>query len=335
MTLRSTFLLLLAVGVLIGAAFRTTADPVAAIQGDPPPGEWLRVDLPGDKALAPVGNSQLQRIALATNGPGLVVGNARRVWRSTDGGEAWEAATMPAEIALAASIRSDGLGLLGVGNGRIMRSTGPNAGWNMVRPPTPSAPIMDFAWADPATVWAVGLGVVLRSADSGSTWTPVEELTGRYHAVRFRNAVGVMVGGGGTVLRSTDLGATWQAAATPDSALLRGVAFAGDSVVVAVGSNGTILRSTDTGATWRRIDSGSAQHLRAVAFADERTGVAVGFFGTILATGDGGVTWTPVASGTHAHLLDVAIDPTGIPVAVGYFDTILRGPSRAAASGER
>lgn len=146
----------------------------------------------------------------------------------------------------------------------------------------------------------------------------------------------VAVGDAGTILRSTDTGATWtQVGSGVTGADLNGVsATNNDDFVVAAGDSGTIVRSPDDATTWGAVASGTTANLNGVA-TDDLTSygyLVVGDAGTVLRSVDTGVTWAPVASGTTANLRGAHLDDTaGVALAVGDSGTILRSTTGGAS----
>jgi amidase len=114
-------------------------------------------------------------------------------------------------------------------------------------------------------------------------------------------------GSRGAVVRTTDSGGTWTALTVPggeklDFRML--AAFDADRAVVAnAGSPGFIFKTADGGRTWKTVykDERPGFFIDALVFWDEKRGLAFGdpidaaFLA--LATEDGGETWTPLAKG--------------------------------------
>ena len=188
--------------------------------------------------------------------------------------------------------------------------------WRYVSGTPTGATMRDLAWLDASTVVAVGdAGVVLRSADSGSTWQAVREAEAArqvgLNGVAFGSAaLGVAVGYDGLLLRTSDGGQHWfGVGAGVTSQYLKRVAFNDAQTVVAVGSNGTVLRSTDTGlavayegnlfrsinggAQWTRIPATVVSGLGDIAFASNSVAVA-SFQNGVIRSADAGVTWQTV-----------------------------------------
>jgi photosystem II stability/assembly factor-like uncharacterized protein len=125
--------------------------------------------------------------------------------------------------------------------------------------------------------------------------------------------VAVAVGAFGTLLRSTDSGQTWTPVQVDWDALLTETGYephlydvtvdANDRVLV-VGEFGLVMRSTDGGQSWSGVHTGEAS-LFALHLRPDGTGYAVGQRGTVLRTTDDGLTWTPLATPTESNLLGV------------------------------
>jgi len=115
-------------------------------------------------------------------------------------------------------------------------------------------------------------------------------------------------GSDGIVLRTIDSGETWTQASIPlNKALsLRGLhAFGTDTcVVLSVGSPGYIFKTCDSGHTWKAVYENTDPHvfLNSMTFWDKKHGIAVGdpmgggF--TVLTTSDGGDSWNRVPAET-------------------------------------
>ena len=136
-----------------------------------------------------------------------------------------------------------------------------------------------------------------------------EDLLETHFSPDGRSALAV---GLGMVLRSADGGQRWREVAIATKVQLTSVAFALDGrSALAVGQGGTVLRSADGGQRWSEVASATKVRLSSVAFApDGRGALAVGV-GTVLRSADGGQRWSEVASTTKAWLWSVAFAPDG------------------------
>ena len=193
--------------------------------------------------------------------------------------------------------------------------------WRYVSGTPTGATMRDLAWLDASTVVAVGdAGVVLRSADSGSTWQAVREAEAArqvgLNGVAFGSAaVGVAVGYDGLLLRTSDGGQHWfGVGAGVTSQFLKRVAFNDAQTVVAVGSNGTVLRSTDTGLTWATVNAGTTDFLQGITFRNG-VGLAVAYEGNLFRSINGGAQWTRIPATVVSGLGDIAFASNSVAVA--------------------
>lgn len=143
-------------------------------------------------------------------------------------------------------------------------------------------------WGRDGDDWAT----IFRSDDDGATWTGCTcGGRGPMSGIDFNGDVGMIVGGGGVIVRTADRGTTWaRAEHRLTRALLMDVAVIDSRVAVVVGSRGIVLRTADGGATWARIASGTTQPLWAAQSLGS-TVVAGGGNGTLLLSRDAGLTW--------------------------------------------
>jgi len=144
----------------------------------------------------------------------------------------------------------------------------------------------------------------------------------------------VAVGERGAIIRSADSGRTWEAALSPVTATLTGVAFAPDTPLGwAVGHDALILATGDAGRAWQTQWQGKnldASFLDVCALDAQRV-IAVGAYGLCLATVDGGKTWTPrKILDDDMHLNRITRGPTGTLYIAGEHGTLLRSRDAGA-----
>jgi photosystem II stability/assembly factor-like uncharacterized protein len=198
-----------------------------------------------------------------------------------------------------------------------------------------------FAWA--AGYW----GTILRSTDSGRTWSQPDTPTAKtLFGISFADEkTGWAVGGGGTILRSTDGGVSWavQPVAIPDETgqlrpldvNLFGVAAISPTSAWAVGDLGVVVRTRD-GATWEQVALDQATYadenvperlLNAVVFTSPTEGFIAGEFATLLRTSDGGETWigqrTIGGAPEDLYLFSLSAAAGGPAAAVGLAGSVL------------
>lgn len=200
-----------------------------------------------------------------------------------------------------------------------------------------------------------GYGTILRSTDSGVSWTRqgsgqvADTSLKGVGAVDPRTAwvVGGTDAGYATIYHTTDGGLTWDrkgsAAQVPDTMLVK-VATFGDNKIWAVGA-GTILHSGDGGVTWtNQIPAGyESVGLQGVSTPDGVnvwvTGEAWNGYATILKSSDGGSSWTRQSGGDVVllyHVLGIsAVDANtvwAIGATVGAQEWMVLGSTNGGAT---
>jgi photosystem II stability/assembly factor-like uncharacterized protein len=276
-----------------------------------------------------------RRVAFRDANSGYAVGGDR-VLVTTDGGASWAATlnTYESSSGLGDIVLSDANnGVMVGGGGRIFQITD---GVNFTEYGTRSTvqALNAVANAGASAVLAVGpSNDILRSTDSGQTWSRVPNPAGvpLYGLAMFDNTVG-LAGGQRTILRTADGGLTWSSTFTMTHAAL-GMAVAPSApVALAVGENDSVWRSADQGLTWQQVRGASffsSYVLLGVAFASNNTAVAVGQYAGfpyrhMTRSTDGGQTWSPVNAPVFEPLYAVAFANATTGVAVGRAGTIVR-----------
>ncbi len=199
-----------------------------------------------------------------------------------------------------------------------------------------------------SNAWAVGYwGTILRSSDSGRTWTQPDTPTAKtLFSVAFADdKTGWAVGAGGSILRSTDGGGTWanQPAVLPDETgqprpldvNLFGVAATSATSAWAVGDLGVVIRTRD-GQTWEKVAFDQATYadenvperlLNSIVFTTPTEGWIAGEFATLLRTSDGGETWvgqrTISGAPEDLYLFNLSAGAGGPAAAVGLAGSVL------------
>ncbi len=134
------------------------------------------------------------------------------VRRSTDGGGSWGQAAFAPGDGNFSSYR--GMALSG-SNGVVVGDLGrvvrtTNSGVSWTLTNSTGATLRDAAWPTASSVVVVGQGRILRSTNSGQTWTTVWTGSNNLYAVSFPTpSLGFASGSGNVLLRTTDGGATW------------------------------------------------------------------------------------------------------------------------------
>ena len=175
--------------------------------------------------------------------------------------------------------------------------------------------LQDIAAWDAKHAVAVGNdGVILHSADGGTSWAPAadvprSQVANKLNRVRLGdNGIAVAAGEMGALLMSRDWGKTWSRLRPEEDIAWNDAAILPNGAIVAVGEFGHIALSGDGGKSWKDIKGPVQVSLMAVSFRDKNVGVAVGLEGVALITRDAGNTWLPLDIKAHDHLFDIAWD---------------------------
>lgn len=186
-----------------------------------------------------------------------------------------------------------------------------------------------------STVYAVGLydvpwgkGLVMKSSNSGATWSVDTTIMEDLFDISFPSAnTGYISGENGYVAKTTDAGLNWTALNTGTGEDFFAISFVSDNEGWAVGTadpNAVIYHTNDGGASWVLQNSGSVEPLFSVDFIDDQNGWAVGAAGSIVSTADGGANWVAQVSGTNQDLFDIDMLDQNNGWAVGAGGTVLR-----------
>lgn len=135
-------------------------------------------------------------------------------------------------------------------------------------------------------------GTVLRTADFGESWSPLDPATFGYEAFNGVAASGLLrywlITDSGYLYDTSDFGATWLRRSLMYPMRLTGIAFHGERAGVAVGS-GKAFYTKDGGVTWNSVSV--ATEFTAVCMRDSLKVVASGTGGEVWVSEDGGATW--------------------------------------------
>src|SRR4051812_24365969 len=203
---------------------------------------------------------------------GYAVGSANTVLKTTNGGETWDAKSVPEAV--------------------------PSSELTSVRCATTTSCLI-----------ATGSGDrVLRTGNGGNgnnAFTAFSPAAQKIFAVSFSNGSNaVAVGENGTTVLSTNAdSATPSFVPVADQPLtgpitrLRAVSA---SLVLGTGAGGKLARSTDGGRHWSTVQVPTSEDLRDAWFVDQKTGFVLDDGGRVQRTLDGGNGWTEIETGTTA-----------------------------------
>jgi photosystem II stability/assembly factor-like uncharacterized protein len=264
------------------------------------------------------------------------IGSDPRVWRTTDGGQTWTSAPLPAPPGGWPSASDEPSGAEDVGIPWITASDG--RADLLVAVADPAGLEIDASgdggqswhidsevhldkrgfpetgWFEPvdASHWIVSApGRVLQTSDAGHAWR-VSSLAATLTGGPFwftSLSRGYSRSSGGVTLATSDGGRTWsKGAAQPAASPVQGPAVTAvqelsPSFAIASGPAGLQV-SRDGGRIWTPLPPVPGQHpLGAVQFLNSSTGFVIDDFGKQLwRTTDGGHSWTPIPEPPHVQV---------------------------------
>jgi photosystem II stability/assembly factor-like uncharacterized protein len=209
---------------------------------------------------------------LSGTGPANAAGGL--LLATTDGGAAWTAQLVPADvgrlsrIAIVDATHGWAVGVSSSGRPLIIATGDGGRNWSTQTLPDGIRELRDVAFADVHHGWAVGAmpvslaaeagrddpGVILATTDGGATWTEQAVTVGSVWSIDAIDARTVFAGGGTGLFSTSDGGTTWtkQAFALP---ALDTISFTdADHGWVAHSMFSTVCRTEDGGRTWTASD---------------------------------------------------------------------------------
>jgi photosystem II stability/assembly factor-like uncharacterized protein len=250
---------------------------------------------------------------------GWIAGGQGALYSTRNGGETWE----PAESGTAENLTrmewADGThGWVASVNGILSTEDGGRT-WH---PSLSGAELERFAamsFVDAETGWVSGSpdGIVYRTVNGGTDWTPLSTHTaGRVVDLSFtdRNN-GVALGSIGGLLRTGDGGSSWTPVSTPRFCssvrfLTPLIGFAANNTIASslYMDRAHVFSTSDGGTVWAELPFPDAQTIWRIEFTGPNTGFAMAGgldswsgeasdwvrIGAVYRTGDGCRTWTPV-----------------------------------------
>lgn len=181
----------------------------------------------------------------------------------------------PSETLRAVCHMSTGKRYAACGDAGLTATTATNSATGWVEVDSGVSERLNAIAANGAVLVAVGDdGVIVRSDDSGATWTEITNSGPRYttddlFGIAANGSTWIAVGAGGRFLRSTDDGATWTASTNGTRDMFTCYRSGIASLFLAGGQFGTLYTSTD-GASWTQRDVGAVNDLRGFADVDDQ-----------------------------------------------------------------
>lgn len=220
--------------------------------------------------------------------------------RTVDGGESWQAVTLPSFTDLSFTSMSWESSLKGIivgGNGSIMFTKDGGVTWDATANKTGSkAAMYGISKSAPNVYFICGTnGKILKSTDGGQSFflNNTTENVALYSIAFFNASEGIVCGINGAVYRSNDGGNNWTKVSPFTNDQLTSTFILADQKIAVGGNNGIIFMSADKGATWTTNTMSSRDYYS--AFAQDSLNIVVAGGSSreseINTTHDGGKSW--------------------------------------------
>lgn len=190
--------------------------------------------------------------------------------------------------------------------GKIYKTVNSGVTWNLqYSNPTPDQPLFQILFTDTNIGYVVGGsndcggtgcvppgGLILKTTDSGNTWTSVFQIPGVELVSISTNSLGdlfvISNGTKGRIFKSTNAGLNWTAIDSPD--LHFEEIFFSDNFGFCTAIKGKIIRSSDNGITWTLTTSLNANYATDIKF-NSGNGYCIADNQTVYKTTDNGSNW--------------------------------------------
>lgn len=185
------------------------------------------------------------------------------------------------------SIRTNNLNHMFMIGEQIWKTTDSGASWNQVN--VPVAYYSDMGFIGELCVLIGNQGAILKSTDSGETWTPISGTiinnTNLYSIEIIDFDTWIIVGADGKIFRTENGGSSFNLIESNTSTVLRDIKWLSSGVLMIACDDGTVLKTTDNGLTWVVHNYGFSSGLYSIArTAEPMLQYACGHGGKVLKT---------------------------------------------------
>lgn len=224
----------------------------------------------------------LRSVHFFDDSTGIIAGFRGSCFLTTNRGESWTAASLPASVTLPGlSVVGNTVWLSGE-SGSIFKSTDRGLTWTQLATGT-DVMIDAISFADAHHGWASSVQrKLLYSNNGGSTWT--EQKIDAFlpiTTVRARSALECWVAGyHGLLMRTIDGGRSWQRVDAYETDY-SSIKFDARGTGWAVGKRGAIVRGEEGNLRWRLHDLTTARKLHGITFLPDNKALTVGLDGMV------------------------------------------------------
>lgn len=212
-----------------------------------------------------VTTADLRSIYMFDSNNGYAVGSGGRVWKTTNGGYAWDlyGGTTTIQAFNDVDFYNTQNGMVAGNSGQVWKTTDSGTSW--VPMTTLSGGQNSVAMIDSITALAAGGTLINKTTNGGTTWTQITPGVpiGPISRVKMRSAtVGYLIGGAGVsntgyIFKTTNAGDTWTNMNFPYSTnMIYNITFRSDSDYVVVGFSGGVFHTTNDGQSWKQYNLG-------------------------------------------------------------------------------
>ncbi len=274
--------------------------------------------------------ARVTALIVSPNDPELVLAGTggAGIYRSTDAGESWLAAT-GGPGAIADFMVTDTGVFYAATNGGLLRSTNGGDTWSPAGFDGLDVHSIACQRLNGFLFAVLGAGDMRRSIDDGQTWHPAATGLGGtnlYALAAHPDSATILYTGGlgfgsdGDLYKTTNFGANWQkitSPAFPPFLIVNDLAFdaAGGAVVYVAAYGDGVLRTTNGGASWEHASVGLGDpETLALSTAPSTPGAVLAGVQRrgVFSTADGGISWEEAATGISGmQTLAIETDFTG------------------------
>lgn len=260
-----------------------------------------RTAIPGTRATDPASKVTPTDIAFAgSTDAGFAATDGGAIYATPDGGQTWTRVAQGGGAVRALAFPGPGRGYAVGDASLVLRSRDGGASW---APAAVSDPGLSLGAVDCAGATCVAATTggerLLRSTDTGASWSSVFPATERLFAAALADAAHVVaVGADGATVLSSNAGASFTRVGGRVFGRYEQVQAPDRRHAYAFGVAGALARTSDGGVTWEDLGAATSDRVVSVSFPSARTGFALDAVGQLLRTDNAAESWQILNPGT-------------------------------------